>query len=548
MLLTYGTMQCDVLQPCTAAEGLRALKVNMDGVLAAQRGGQVLELGDVIPGGGELAPITLKEEEGRRVYERSLRFVMLLAVRRLHPGQRVRIEYSVGRGVLVQLPGMTLTAAQVAALETEMRRITADNLPFIRKVWKLEDAKRYFADEGQTDKEALLQLRPFQYFTMYGCGGMWEYFYGAMAPSTGYVPVFALIPHAGGFVMQLPAPSAPDYPAPYVDSPKHLAVFAQSAAWCSILQVENAADLARLMHKGGMRTFIRVNEALHDKAIAAIAESIVQRGRRVVLIAGPSSSGKTTFAGRLDVQLRVLGYHPVKISLDNYYRNRDTLPRQEDGSLDLEDIHALDLPLLQQQVRQLLAGETVEVPRFSFVTGKREEEGVSVALAPGEMVLLEGIHGLNPLLSEGIPEEYIHRVFVSALTCLNLDDHNRIRTTDVRLLRRIVRDHQFRGTSAEATLRMWQSVRQGEDRWIFPFQEQADSMFNTALHYELPILKCYAYDLISEIPDTSECYLLARRLLKTLHYIPAPPEELLDEIPPISLLREFIGGSTFDED
>lgn len=546
MQLSYLTAQCEVPAGCTVEEGFKALGVPCEGVLAALRGSMVLEMNDTIPCGGELTPVTLQDEEGRRIYERSLRFVMLLALRRLHPRQQVRIEYSVGRGVFVRLPGMTVTAAQACAIEAEMRRLVAADLPFIKKTWQLQDAIRYFDEDGQPDKVALLRLRPFKHFTMYCCGGMWEYFYGAMAASTGCVRVFSLLPHGPGFVLQMPDPAVPEAPAPYVDRPKHLAVFAQSSQWCEILGVQNAADLAQLMQEGGMRTFIRVNEALHDKAIAAIADTIAHRGSRVILIAGPSSSGKTTFAGRLGVHLRVLGFHPVQISLDNYYLNRDILPREADGSIDLESIHTLDLALLQAQVRALIAGETVEIPRFSFVNGRREERGVPVRLAPGEPMIIEGIHGLNPMLSQGMPEETIHRVFVSALTCLNLDDHNRIRTTDVRLLRRIVRDHQFRGTSPVNTLQMWSSVRRGEDRWIFPFQEQADSMFNTALHYELPILKRYAYDLLAAIPASDPCYLPARRLIKTLHYIPAAPAELVGEVPPTSLLREFIGGSTFD--
>lgn len=546
MQLTYQAAQCDVPAGCTVAEGFQALGIPCTGVMAAQRGSMVLEMNDVIPCGGELMPITLVQEEGRRIYERSLRFVLLLALRRLYPGQQVRIEYSAGRGVFVRLPGREVSVADACAIEAEMRRITAADLPFTKKVWQLADAIRYFEEDGQADKVALLRLRPFKHFTMYSCGDMWEYFYGAMAPSTGCVGVFALLPYTPGFVLQLPDPAAPQVPAPYVSRPKHLAVFEQSARWCDILGVRNAADLAQLMREGGMRTFIRVNEALHDKAIASIADAIAQKRRRVILIAGPSSSGKTTFAGRLAVHLRVLGYHPVQLSLDNYYLNRDTLPREADGSIDLESIHTLDLPLLQSQVQALLAGEEVELPRFSFVAGRREERGVALRLGPSEPMIIEGIHGLNPMLSEGMPEELVHRVFVSALTCLNLDDHNRIRTTDVRLLRRIVRDHQFRGTPPLNTLQMWPSVRRGEDRWIFPFQEQADSMFNTALHYELPILKRYAYDLLAAIPASEPCYLPARRLLKTLHYIPAAPADLLTEIPPTSLLREFIGGSTFD--
>lgn len=517
-------------------------------VLAAMDGGRVLELNDPITADAALIPLTLQDDEGRRIYERSLRFVMLLALRRLYPGQQVRIEYSVGHGVFVRLPHLLMTEAMVRNTEQVMHEITAADLPFCKKTWKLDDAIRYFEADGQADKVALLRCRRFSFFRMYSCGDMWEYFYGAMVPATGAVSVFALTPHASGFVLQLPTALDMDHPAAYVDRPKHLSVFAQSAAWCEILGVVNAADITALITQHHMRQFIRVNEALHDKAIASIADEILHGGKQIILVAGPSSSGKTTFAGRLAIHLQVPGLRPVQISLDNYYRNRDTLPREADGSVDLESIQTIDTALLRQQLRALLRGETVEIPRFDFVHARRAPHGMPLQLEEGQPVIIEGIHGLNPALCEGVPAEKIHRIFVSALTCLNLDDHNRIRTTDVRLLRRIVRDRQFRGTAPEETLAMWPSVRRGEEKWIFPYQELADSMFNTALHYELPILKHYASALLETIAADSPHYLLAQRLCKTLNYFPAIDPAMLDEIPPLSLLREFIGGCTIDSE
>ena len=524
------------------------LQVGDRHILAALCGGRVLELNDAAEDAAGLIPLTLKDDEGRRIYERSLRFVMLLALREMYPGQQVRIEYSVGYGVFVRLPGVALNEDDLARLETIMRRLIADDLPFEKKTWRLREAIDYFQREGQGDKVALLQRRPYDFFRMYHCNGMWEYFYGAMTPSTGYVPVFGLQPYAGGFVLMLPTPEDTRKPAAYVHRPKHLQVFGQSARWCEILGVVNAADVARLVEARRMRAFIRVNEALHDKAIAAIADSIVAGGKRIVLVAGPSSSGKTTFAGRLGVHLQVLGCRTRLISLDNYYRNRDELPREADGTIDLEALHTIDVPLLQSQLAALLRGETVEVPEFDFLTARRKEKGIPLRLGEKDVIIIEGIHGLNPALSAGLPQEAVHRVFVSALTCINLDDHNRIRTTDVRLLRRIVRDHQFRGTLPEATLAMWPSVRRGEERWIFPYQEQADSVFNTALHYELPILKHYASALLEAIGPESPQYHMARRLCKTLHYFPAIDPAILDEIPPLSLLREFVGGSTMEKE
>ncbi|MBP3636404.1 MAG: nucleoside kinase [Clostridia bacterium] len=524
------------------------LNTNDRHILAAMCGGQVLELNEPAPADAQLHLLTLAHDEGRRIYERSLRFVLLMALRRLYPGQQVRIEYSAGHGVYVRLPGMEVTAACLADIERVMRELVQADLPFEKKTWQLDDAIRYFEEDGQSDKVALLRLRPYSFFRMYCCGGMWEYFYGAMVPSTGYVPAFALEPQPNGFVLMLPTADAPDAPAAYIHRPKHLQVFGQSARWCEILGVVNAADVAELMARKRMRAFIRVNEALHDKAIASIADSIVTGGKRIVLVAGPSSSGKTTFTGRLGVHLQVLGRRAVQISLDNYYRNRSELPREADGTVDLEALHTIDVPLLRTHLAALLRGEEVEVPRFDFVTSSRVAQGVPLRLGEQDIVMLEGIHGLNPALYEGLPMEMIHRVFVSALTCINLDDHNRIRTTDVRLLRRIVRDNQFRGTLPEETLAMWNSVRQGEEKWIFPYQEQADSVFNTALHYELPILKHFASELLEAIPPESPQYLMARRLCKTLHYFPAIDPEILDEIPPLSLLREFIGGSTMEKE
>ncbi len=546
MKLTLNGEALDLLPGATVRDALHAFDADAPGVLAAMLDHHVVELNDVLPAGGVLRPLTLREEEGRRIYERSLRFVLLLAVEQLMPGQQVRIEYSVGRGVFLRLPGQAASPQTAAALRERMARLTAADLPFEKRTWSLGEAVRYFEQTGQQDKVKLLQYRTVPYFNMYGCGGMWEYFYGAMAASTGAVRVFDLVPYADGFVLQMPAPEAPGVPAPYVDRPKHLSVFRQSANWCDILGVVNAADLAELLDKKEMRFFIRVNEALHEQAIGAIARDIVFRKRRVVLVAGPSSSGKTTFAGRLAVQLRVLGRRSHRVSLDDYYLDRDAIPREPDGSLDLESIHTLDLPLLQRQVRALMAGEEVEIPRFSFQTGRRCDTGEPLRLGEDEIVIIEGIHGLNPMLSEGMPAEDIYRIFVSALTCINLDDHNRIRTTDVRLLRRLVRDQLFRGTPPEQTLAMWPSVRRGEETWIFPYQEMADSMFNTALHYELPILRHFAYPYLCRVKPEDPGYLLASHLRKTLNYLPDIDEALLSEIPPLSLLREFIGGCTID--
>ncbi len=545
MTIIYDNQKMPVASGLAVREVIPDLPPN---VLAMRIGGQVLELSTPIPHEGELFPLTLADEEGRRIYERSVRFVLLLAIRNLMPGQRVRIEYSVGGGVLLRLPGRDTTDEDAQKIEAEMRRIADLDLPFTRQDWPLEKAIAHFSADGQEDKITLFRRRKEQRITMYHCGGMWEYFYGAMAASTGQTSIFALRNLPGrGLALLLPTAERPDAPADFIDRPKHLAVFAQSERWCDILGIQNAPDLHDLMENGQFRQFIRVNEALHDKAIADIAEAIAAGGKRIVLIAGPSSSGKTTFTGRLGIHLRVLGLQPIQLSLDDYYLDRDAIPPQPDGTVDLESLDTIDVPLFRQQMARLMAGEEVEIPRFSFQAGKRKKKGVSTRLQPGQPVLIEGIHGLNPALIEGLDEAVIHRVFVSALTCIDLDDHNRIRTTDVRLLRRIVRDNQFRGTPPSQTLSMWPSVRRGEETWIFPHQERADSMFNTALHYELPVLRHFAYDLLQAIPNDNPQRITASRLIKMLDYFPVFPTEMLDEIPPLSLLREFVGGCTLEK-
>ena len=531
----------------TVQECLKALDAFPRGTLAAQSGGVVRELNDSLNQNCTLIPLTLENEEGRRIYERSLRFVMLLALRHLYPMQRVRIEYSVGYGVFVRLPGIELHRQDIVRIENEMRRLADLDLVFEKKRWTKEDAIRYFEEEKQEDKVELLRRRPVPYFNMYSIDGMWEYFYGAMTVSTGYVRVFTMFELRGGFVLQLPAGADFDHAAPYIYRPKHLEVFAQSAAWCEILGVTNVSDLSRMIEDHKLRHFIRVNEALHEAAINEIARKIHEQHKHVVLLAGPSSSGKTTFAGRLAIHLQMYGHPCRRISMDDFFINRDDLPMQVDGTRDFDSLEALDVKLMTDSLTGLLNGEEVFMPNFDFAAGVKDYMTPPTKLEPGEIIILEGIHGLNPAISETLPADEIYRVFASALTCLNLDDHNRIRTTDVRLLRRIVRDNQFRDYPPEETLAIWPKVRSAEEKYIFTYQENADSMFNTALQYELPVLKLFAYDLLKEVSSDSPNYLLARRLIKTLNYLPDLDPEVLDEIPPLSLLREFIGGCTLED-
>lgn len=514
-------------------------------VLGVMRGGECLERTQTLWEDCALAPLTFADDEGRRIAERSLRFLFLAAMKRLYPEKQVRILNSVGHGLYVRVKGENLTQQQVEAAETEMLRLKAEDLPFEKEEWSREEAVSYFEKAGRPDKAELLRYRPSRRITMYRMGGLCEYFYGAMLPSTGWVMPFKLKPHFPGAVIMSPAPERPDAPAAYRPHAKFLRVFGQSQDWCNILGASNAVDINRMMTEGKMREFIRVNEALHDKSIAAIADEIVDRNARIIMIFGPSSSGKTTFANRLAVHLKVNGKRPRLISLDDFYKNRADIPLEADGKPDLEHVEALDLPLLSRCLEGLLGGEEVEMPRYDFTVARRSPEGVRMRITADEPLLVEGIHGMNDRIISGLPEQWMYGVYVSALTCINLDDHNRIRTTDVRLLRRIVRDVRMRNTSPRETIAMWSKVRAGEERWIFPYQEKADALFNTSLHYELPILKSVAYELLMSITKDEPEYLYAHRLLKTLHYFLPADGKLMGEIPPLSILREFVGECSF---
>lgn len=545
MLIRFMEKEGEFSAPITVQQVIAALAPEyLPKALGCFCGGQALELTQPLDKPCALFPITFQNEEGRRIYERSLRFVLLLAVKRVLPGIHLRIEHSIGYGVYMRFLDREADAETVASLQAEMEKIVQEDLPFERQKWSREKAIAYFQQEGEEDKTRLLAYRPYDFFNVYLCGGMAEYFYGAMLPSTRYVPAFHLMPLAPGMVLQMPSPKNPAVPAPFASLPKHLAAFAQSNRWCDILGCMNAADLNDMIVGGKLPDFIRVNEALHDKSIAEIADGIHRRGAKAIFVAGPSSSGKTTFANRLCIHLRVLGLRPVLISLDDFYLDRDLLPLEADGQPDLEALSALDVALLRECVAALLSGGEVQMPRFDFTVSRRAPKRYPLKLADDQLLVMEGIHGLNPALHEGFDPSLIAKVYISELTCLNLDNHNRIRTTDARLLRRIVRDHQFRNTPPEETLSMWNSVRRGEEKWIFPYQEQADFVFNSALHYELPVLKRYAYELLKAIPPENPVYLSSRRLLKILHYMLPATDEALREIPPLSLLREFIGGCT----
>ncbi len=512
--------------------------------LGVKVGGEAVELNSVPGEGDQAAVLTYANTEGRLIYERSLRFVFLLAVRQLFPERRVRLEHSLGSGVYAVITGETaLTPQAVHQIEERMRQIVDQDLPFEKHEVTKAQAMAHFEAAGQMDKVELLRYRPYETFRLYSLGGMMEYFYGVMAPSTGCLKVFSLRYHMPGVVLQLPDSGNPDQVAPFYDVPKLMKTFAQSAKWNEILDCRNAADLNGMVVQRKLREFIRVNEALHEKSISAIADQFYQSGARLILIAGPSSSGKTTFSHRLAIALKVLGLKPMAISLDDYYIDRERIPYDEDGQQDLERLDTLDVELFNEHLVRILQGETVQTPIFDFKTGRRTDRTHAVHADADQPIIIEGIHGLNDELTREVERSLKFKIYISALTTLNLDDHNRIRTTDARLLRRMVRDCQFRGTEPERTLEMWPSVRRGEERYIFPFQEEADVMFNSSLAYEMAIMKKYVYPMLLKMPPESPHYTMARRLVKFLNYFQSSDVE--DEIPINSILREFIGGCCF---
>lgn len=495
---------------------------------------------------GRISLLRYGDDLGRRAYERTVLFILILAAKRVFPGTRLHVHYSLGAGLYIAMdrPKDTL-ADDIGTLQMACHQIVDANLPLIRKRITKQQALEHFDSVEQPDKVRLLEWRKFDFFDVYTYEDFYEYFYGEMLPSTGYANVFALEPLDDGFVLLLPDTENPNRPAKYHHQPKLAAVFAESQRWTELLHCDQIADLNRMVETGGIRELIRISEALHEKSYANIADDIVRRKARAVMVAGPSSSGKTTSANRLYTQLRVLGQNPILLSLDNYYIDRDKIAPDENGELDLEHINTLDIDRFNEDLARLIAGETVQTPTFDFLTGRRSEKTISIRASQNQPLIIEGIHGLNDkMLSPKIDPAAVFRVYVSALTTLNYDDHNRIRTTDIRILRRLVRDYETRNSSMENTLSMWKSVRRGEETWIFPFQEQADAFMNTTLLYEPAVLKPHIYPLLKAVPKDSPYYAQANAITKFLNYF-IEAQGVENEIPPTSILREFIGGNTF---
>ena len=494
---------------------------------------------------GRITLIRYDENRGQRVYDRTLLFVFLLAVRELFPEAHVRVNYAIGAGLYITLQKQTpLVRAEVDALRRKCRQIVAADYVLERKRLDIDEAISFFEKDGQTDKVRLLNYRQFTFFDIYRHGDYVDYFYGEMCPSTGYASVMNLQYEAPGLFLLRPSAKDVNKSSTYVKSPRFAAVFAESDRWARLMHCTSVADLNDMVLKGSVRELIRVNEALHEKRFAQIAEEIVDRGAQAIMIAGPSSSGKTTSANRLCTQLRVLGKTPLLFSLDDYYKDRSLVEPEPDGTFDYEHIKMIDVDRFKEDLTRLIRGEAVEPPAFDFSTGESRPSGRTIRLTADTPLIIEGLHALNPeLLTGDIPANAVFRLYVSALTTLNLDDHNRIPTSDVRLLRRLVRDYLTRGATIERTLNMWARVQRGEQRWIFPYQEGADAIFNTALVYELSVLKRHIFPLLQSADPASPCYDQVRNIIKFLNYVQDASVE--DEIPPTSILREFIGGNTF---
>ena len=492
--------------------------------------------------GGTVQLLRYEDSLGKDAYLRTAQFVIFLALDRLWPAARARMHCTVNSGVFIELEKPADYTIQ--RLHQEIRSIVQADIPLIRTRTTTREAMEYFKANGKEDKARVLTWRSAQHFDWYCYENFRDYYYGEMLPSTGYLSVWDVLDAPGGFVFVLPDDYAPDQVGVYKDSPQFLQVYTEGQRWGELMECEDVADLNELTASGSIRELIRVNEALHEKSYSQIADMICQRGAKAVMLAGPSSSGKTTSANRLAIQLRIHGKKPILMSLDDYYRNRDTIIPGPDGKLDLEHINTIDTELFRQHLEALLRGEEVEIPSFDFKSGYRQWKGHKLHLTEQSVIIVEGIHGLNPiLLPKGLEEHLIFRLYVSPLLPLDLDNHNRIPSSYLRLLRRIVRDYETRGSSVQRTLSMWESVQQGEKKWIFPFQENADVIFNSSTLYELPVLKKHIFPLLTAVEPNDEYYDDVRGIVKVLNYI--LEADVDDEIPPTSLVREFIGGNSF---
>ncbi|ERJ81556.1 phosphoribulokinase/uridine kinase family protein [Porphyromonas gingivalis F0185] len=489
---------------------------------------------------------SFSDESGMRTYVRTLSFILSKAVADILPGSKLFIEHSLSNGYYCQIKNAhMITPGEIVRIKERMESLIVADIPFRAHCERTEEVAAMFRSMGYEDKADLLETRGMPYSRYYDLDGYPDYYYGSLAPSTGYIGLFGLEPYLDGVLLRIPRRDKPEELAPFVPQPMMRQVFADHDRLLDILQVTHVGSLNKAVDRNNISTMVQVSEAMQEKQIAAIADDIAHKykeGVRVVLISGPSSSGKTTFCKRLQTQLLTNYIRPYGLSLDDYFINREDSPRDESGDYDFESLYALDLPLFNKDLKQMIAGEEVSLPTYDFATGMRVYKGNTIQLKDGDILILEGIHALNPELIPGVPESSTYKIYVSALTAIGLDAHNRIPSTDNRLIRRLVRDYRYRNYSGLGTLRRWQSVRRGEEKWVFPFQENAHVMFNSAMLYELAVLRAYAEPILQAIPRNEPEYAEARRLLRFLSSFRMIPARLL---PNNSLMREFLGGSTF---
>ena len=518
-----------------------------DDILLVQVNGKLQELHKHVKE-CQLHFVTAREKPGMSAYQRSATLLMLKAFYSVVGAEnleKIVVDFSVGKGVFVEPRGnVTVTPELLARVKEKMHEYVARKIPIMKRSVSTEDAIDLFYSHKMYDKARLFRYRMVSRVNVYSIDGFEDYYYGYMVQNTSYIRYFDLLPYHYGFVLMLPNMSDPKKIPPFVPQEKLFAVLAESSRWGRLARLENVGALNEAVSRGEMPHLILIQEALQEKKIAEIAAAVsARRNVKFVMIAGPSSSGKTTFAHRLSIQLEAIGLKPHPIEVDNYFVNRVDSPRDADGNYNYEVLECLDVELFNRDMTALLNGEEVELPYYNFKKGVREYHGNRLRLGEEDLLVIEGIHCLNDRLSHSLPKESKYKIYISALTQLNVDEHNRIPTTDGRLLRRMVRDARTRGASAQDTIRMWPSVRRGEEENIFPYQEEADAMFNSALIYELAVLKQYAQPLLFRIPRSSQEYLEAKRLLKFLDYFIGVSSE---DIPKNSILREFIGGSCLD--
>jgi len=555
MSLTNITVRIGGQAPMTCAPGTAvgtlAGKTAADGLpfIAALVNNDVCSMSYPLTVNADVRFLTMADPHGWRIYRNSLCFLLAKVVNELHPKAQFSIEHSLGVGLYCSFNASTTNGNgigrdAVAAIERRMKDLVEHDVPIHRHKMAYMDAVRAFKDSGQMDKLNILKFRNPPRIVIHECERFVDFAHGPLAPGTGSLRQFALVPYPPGFVLQFAPREAPGTVAPFEDQPHLFRILQEHKEWGRILGVTTVGRLNEIISDGKFEEFVQTAEALHEKKVAGIADQIAEKRKsvRCILIAGPSSAGKTTFAKRLSVQLLVNGLRPVVISTDDYFVGEQKNPRDEEGKLDYEHLEAVDIALFNKHLLSLIRGATIERPTFNFTTKEPEYRGNTLKLDEDQVLIIEGIHGLNPKLTHMVPAKNKFKVYISALTQLNVDANNRISTTDNRLMRRMVRDHRFRGHSALETLRMWPSVRRGEKRWIFPFQREADATFNSALDYELAVLKPLVEPLLMQIkPDVAE-YAESRRLTEfLLNFLPAPSRV----VPGTSILREYIGGSTF---